>query len=403
MQIKDQSLVSETWKKLLKNKLALFGIIIIIFFSLIAVLGALVRPDQTPDANNQILEVSRKKPGFEVSILKVELNKKIEVVSPFRMMFFGGQDLSYNAIPISKYSIVGDTLIAVLYSETESDFLRKKFHVADVLYAIDVSKKIEKAGSNYAIPLVDGSILTKNLNSMLNEIPDRIIENYFFLGTDKFGRDLLSRVMAGSVVSLSVGFIAVFISLLIGITLGAIAGYYRGAIDELIMWLINVVWSVPTILLVIAVTLALGKGFSQVFIAVGLTMWVEVARVVRGQILSIREREFVEAGKALGYSNARIILKHILPNIMGPVIVISAANFAGAILIEAGLSFLGIGAQIPMPSWGGMIKDHYHYITTDLAYLAIVPGICIMLLVLAFMLVGNGLREALDIKSTDNA
>jgi len=363
----------------------------------------LVRPDQTPDANNQILEVSRKKPGFEVSILKVELNKKIEVVSPFRMMFFGGQDLSYNAIPISKYSIVGDTLIAVLYSETESDFLRKKFHIADVLYAIDVSKKIEKVGSNYAIPLVDGSILTKNLNSMLNEIPDRIIENYFFLGTDKFGRDLLSRVMAGSVVSLSVGFIAVFISLLIGITLGAIAGYYRGAIDELIMWLINVVWSVPTILLVIAVTLALGKGFSQVFIAVGLTMWVEVARVVRGQILSIREREFVEAGKALGYSNARIILKHILPNIMGPVIVISAANFAGAILIEAGLSFLGIGAQIPMPSWGGMIKDHYHYITTDLAYLAIVPGICIMLLVLAFMLVGNGLREALDIKSTDNA
>lgn len=403
MQIEDQSLISETWKKLLKNKLALLGIIIIIFFTLIAVLGALVRPDQTPDANNQILEVSRKKPGFEVSILKVELNKKIEVVSPFKMMFFGGQDLSYNPIPISKYSIVGDTLIAVLYSESESDFLRKKFHIADVLYALDVSKKIEKVGSNYAIPLVDGSILTKNLNSMLNEIPDRIVEDYFFLGTDKFGRDLLSRVMAGSVVSLSVGFIAVFISLLIGITLGAIAGYYRGAIDELIMWLINVVWSVPTILLVIAVTLALGKGFSQVFIAVGLTMWVEVARVVRGQILSIREREFVEAGKALGYSNARIILKHILPNIMGPVIVISAANFAGAILIEAGLSFLGIGAQIPMPSWGGMIKDHYHYITTDLAYLAIVPGICIMLLVLAFMLVGNGLREALDIKSTDNA
>jgi peptide/nickel transport system permease protein len=403
VQIEDQSLISETWKKLLKNKLALLGIIIIIFFTLIAVLGALVRPDQTPDANNQILEVSRKKPGFEVSILKVELNKKIEVVSPFKMMFFGGQDLSYNPIPISKYSIVGDTLIAVLYSESESDFLRKKFHIADVLYALDVSKKIEKVGSNYAIPLVDGSILTKNLNSMLNEIPDRIVEDYFFLGTDKFGRDLLSRVMAGSVVSLSVGFIAVFISLLIGITLGAIAGYYRGAIDELIMWLINVVWSVPTILLVIAVTLALGKGFSQVFIAVGLTMWVEVARVVRGQILSIREREFVEAGKALGYSNARIILKHILPNIMGPVIVISAANFAGAILIEAGLSFLGIGAQIPMPSWGGMIKDHYHYITTDLAYLAIVPGICIMLLVLAFMLVGNGLREALDIKSTDNA
>jgi peptide/nickel transport system permease protein len=205
--------------------------------------------------------------------------------------------------------------------------------------------------------------------------------------------------MAGAVVSLSVGFIAVFISLIIGITLGAIAGYYRGWIDELIMWLINVVWSIPTILLVIAVTLVLGKGFSMVFIAVGLTMWVEVARVVRGQVLSIREKEFVEAGRALGYSDSRIIIKHILPNVLGPVIVISAANFAAAILIEAGLSFLGIGAQIPMASWGAMIKDHYHYITTQLAYMAIVPGISIMLLVLAFMLVGNGLREALDIRT----
>jgi peptide/nickel transport system permease protein len=396
----DQGLISETWKKLVKNRLALLGIFIIGLFSLIAILGALIRPDQTPDANNQVLEISRKKPGFNVDILKVELNKKIPSVSPFKMMFFGGENLSYMEIPITMYNFNGDTLVAVLYNETESDFVRRKFHVADILYPLDVSKRIIKEGDNYIIPLIDGRNLKTTLEEMLDEIPNRTIKKQYFLGTDKFGRDLLSRVMAGSVVSLSVGFIAVFISLIIGITLGSIAGYYRGAVDELIMWLINVVWSVPTILLVIAVTLALGKGFSQVFIAVGLTMWVEVARVVRGQIISLREREFVEAGKALGYSNSRIIIKHILPNIMGPVIVISAANFAGAILIEAGLSFLGIGAQIPMPSWGGMIKDHYHYITTDLAYLAIVPGICIMLLVLAFMLVGNGLREALDIKNT---
>ena len=400
MHTEDQGLIKETWKKLVKNKLALLGIFIIVLFSMIAILGALIRPDHTPDANNQVLEISRKKPGFHVDILKVELNKKINSVSPLKMMFFGGQDLSYNEIPIKMYNFKGDTLVAVLYTESESDFIRKKFNVADILYPLDVSKKIIKEGDNYIIPLVDGTIIKTTLNEMLDKIPDRTINKHYFLGTDKFGRDLLSRVMAGSVVSLSVGFIAVFISLIIGITLGSIAGYFRGAVDELIMWLINVVWSVPTILLVIAVTLALGKGFSQVFIAVGLTMWVEVARVVRGQIISLREREFVEAGKALGYSNSRIIIKHILPNIMGPVIVISAANFAGAILIEAGLSFLGIGAQIPMPSWGGMIKDHYHYITTDLAYLAIVPGICIMLLVLAFMLVGNGLREALDIKNT---
>ena len=126
----------------------------------------------------------------------------------------------------------------------------------------------------------------------------------------------------------------------------------------------------------------------------------EVARVVRGQILSIREKEYVEAGKALGFRNPRIIFHHILPNTLAPIIVISAANFASAILIEAGLSFLGIGVQPPMPSWGTMIKDNYGYIILDSAYLAILPGLAIMIMVLAFMLIGNGLRDALDVKAT---
>ena len=156
------------------------------------------------------------------------------------------------------------------------------------------------------------------------------------------------------------------------------------------------VWSVPTLLLAIAITFALGKGFWQVFVAVGLTMWVEIARVVRGQVLSVREKEFIESARALGLGSLRIIRRHILPVIMGPVIVISAANFASAILIEAGLSFLGIGVQPPMPSWGSMIREHYGYIILDKAYLAILPGISIMLLVLSFMLTGNGLRDALD-------
>jgi len=127
-------------------------------------------------------------------------------------------------------------------------------------------------------------------------------------------------------------------------------------------------------------------------------MWVEVARVVRGQVLSIREKEFIEAARALGYRNRRIIFRHILPNVMGPVIIISAANFSSAILLEAGLSFLGIGVQPPTPSWGSMIKENYGYIILDYAYLAILPGIAIMLMVLAFMLLGNALRDALDVK-----
>lgn len=210
---------------------------------------------------------------------------------------------------------------------------------------------------------------------------------------------MLSRLMAGTIVSLSVGLIAVTISLLIGLLLGAVAGYYKGWVDDVIMWLINVVWSIPTLLLVIAITMVLGKGFEKVFIAVGLTMWVEVARLVRGQVLGLREQEFVEAGKAMGFSSMRIIVRHILPNVMGPVIVVSSANFASAILIESGLSFLGIGAQIPMASWGMMIEQHRNFITTDgMAFLAILPAGFIVLMVLAFMLVGNGLRDALDTK-----
>ncbi len=180
--------------------------------------------------------------------------------------------------------------------------------------------------------------------------------------------------------------------------MGALAGYYRGWLDDIIMWLVNVTWSIPTLLLVFAITMSLGKGFWQIFIAVGLTMWVSVARLVRGQVMAIKELEFIQAAKVLGFTNSRIILRHILPNILGPLMVIAASNFATAIIIEAGLSFLGIGVQAPMPSWGLMIKENYNFIITHNPLLAIIPGIAIMILVLAFNLLGNGLRDAVDVK-----
>ncbi|MDE0870667.1 MAG: ABC transporter permease [Flavobacteriales bacterium] len=216
----------------------------------------------------------------------------------------------------------------------------------------------------------------------------------FWLGTDRYGRDFQSRLMAGSAISLSVGAIAVLISLLIGIFLGAWAGYRGGKVDAVISWLIQVVWTLPTLLMVLAITLAFGKGFWQVFVAIGLTMWVDVARVVRGQFIALREQEFVEAAQSLGFSDVRIMFRHMLPNAAGPIIVVAAANFAAAILIESGLSFLGYGAQIPMPSWGNIVQEHYHLITGRHAWLAIAPGLLIVSVVLAFTFIGDGIRSA---------
>lgn len=216
----------------------------------------------------------------------------------------------------------------------------------------------------------------------------------FWLGTDRFGRDYLSRVVAGSGLSLSVGLVAVLISLLIGIPLGAFAGYLGGRFDDAVSWLLQVMWSIPTLLLVLAITLAFGKGFQQVFLAIGLSMWVEVARVVRGQTLALRHVEWVEAGRVLGLSTPRIVMGHILPNLAAPIAVMASANFAAAILIEAGLSFMGVGAQIPMPSWGNLIRDHYGAILTGHAHLALLPGACIVGLVLAFNALSNALARA---------
>lgn len=399
------SLSYYAWQKLKKNKLAMFGIVVIAIATVIAVAGSLIRPDFTPHANEQKLQLAKKKPGFEVTILKVRKNAGIERPPFWERMLFGGRIDEFKSIPIYDYEFSGTEIIIEEYTGNNENFTGKKIPIklVDVLYAIDDSNKYqEDYNGNITFYLMGGGKETMSISNLQKRIVDNnIVTRKYWLGTDQFGRDLHSRLMAGTLVSLSVGFISVFISLVIGIFFGAIGGYFRGWIDDVIMWVINVVWSIPTLLLVIAITFALGKGFWQIFVAVGLTMWVEVARVVRGQVISVREQEFVEAGKALGFTSFRLITKHVLPNVMGPVIVISAANFASAILIESGLSFLGIGLQPPMASWGRMIKEHYGFIMVDGAYLAILPGVAIMLMVLSFMLVGNGLRDALDTKSID--
>ncbi|HWB24013.1 MAG TPA: ABC transporter permease [Chitinophagaceae bacterium] len=351
-------------RRLLKNKGAVFGLFVICLAFIIAVFGYFIAPDNSPNANRIIPEIADHEPGFTIQLLRIN-KPAAESSNGWLNILVNGKRDRYDYVPITSYKKTGDSLLVTKYVDE------------------GVTEKV------YYQPGAIAYHFTPQNN---------IIKQTFWLGTDKFGRDILSRLIIGTRVSLSVGLITVIISLTIGIMLGAIAGYFRGWVDEVIMWLINVIWSIPTLLLVFAVTLLLGKGFWQVFIAVGLTMWVNVARLVRGQVLAVRELEYIEATRALGYSHARTIVLHILPNILGPVMVIAASNFASAIVIEAGLSFLGVGVQPPQPSWGLMIKENYNFIITNNPMLALEPGIAIMLLVLAFNLLGNGLRDALNVK-----
>ncbi len=389
------SLSRLAWKNFRRSLPGMAALYIIGFSLLVALLGYFLTPDPSPFSNNQTLEIGMQKPGFKVKMLRVRRNEPAWETSFLHTMLFGRKS-NFRELPVNSYSFSGDKVRVRLF-DPEGQGEEETFSLADVLYPLADEPRIEDG--RIEVPLFDGTTIVTDEQSMRSEVEEKhFVTRHYWLGTDQFGRDLLSRLIIGSRISLSVGAISVFISLLVGLLLGSLAGFYGGRVDDLITWFINVVWSIPTLLLVIAITFALGKGFWQIFVAVGLTMWVEVARVVRGQIISLREKEFVEAGFALGYSDLRIIFRHILPNTMSPLIVISAANFGAAILIEAGLSFLGIGVQPPLPSCGGMIKEYYSFVILDSAYLAITPGVAIVILVLAFMTLGNTLRDALDVK-----
>lgn len=341
------------------NKGTLFGLTVIGAAIIVAITAYFISPDASPDANRIIVEIGGRRPGFRQTFLLVRKQERPAEVSFLGRLLNGREDL-YDYVPVNSWSVVGDSVIAQKY--------------------------------------VDEGVEERRGWLLAQLAPQRAKTQTFWLGTDRYGRDILSRLLVGVRVSLAVGLVTVLLSLSVGVLLGALAGYFRGRVDEIILWLVNVVWSIPTLLLVFAIMLVLGKGFWQVFVAIGLTLWVNVARIVRGQVLAVREREYVEAARALGYSHGRILFRHILPNIMGPVWVVSASNFASAIVIEAGLSFLGVGVQPPQPSWGLMIKENYNFIITHNPMLALAPGLAIMVLVLAFNLLGNGLRDVLDVR-----
>ena len=378
--IRSQSLNARAWKRFKRNRSAMAGLVVITASVIVAMLAYGISPDNSPDANQQILSLETHSPGFSIHLLK----KPRPGVQSSGIIhgLWGGFAKDYDPVPVTAWSFTKDSLKFTEYKGRSFKPETNVISLSDIL---------------------PGKTPVQSEEGLKTLIENNLIENRtYWLGTDKFGRDVLSRLIIGTRVSLSVGLISVVISLIVGVILGSLAGFFGGWVDEVILFVINVFWSIPTLLLAMGLYISAGSLIENklvmIFIAVGLTMWVDTARMVRGQFIVLREMEFVTAAISLGFGNARIIFRHIVPNTFGPIIVVACANCANAILVESGLSYIGLGIQPPAPSWGSMLNEYKDYVDSEKAYLALLPGIAIMLLVLAFNLVGNGLRDALDVK-----
>jgi peptide/nickel transport system permease protein len=258
----------------------------------------------------------------------------------------------------------------------------------------------------YYIPRLSGGVSGQE-ERILSEVTgnekktlDRsdVVSVRHWLGTDVLGRDILSRLMYGVRLSLLIGFLAILVSAVIGTSVGLLSGFLGGWLDKVTLTFINSLWSIPTILLVFAFVLAIGRGLGNIVLAIGLTMWVDMARLVRGLTMQLRETEYIGATRALGYPDLRILSRHILPNVVDPMIVLATVNFATAILVEAGISYLGFGIAPPKPSVGQILSENYGYAIGGHWMKSVMPALTICVMVLLLNLSGNNLRDHLDVK-----
>jgi ABC-type dipeptide/oligopeptide/nickel transport system permease subunit len=397
------------WKRFRKNTPAMIGLGWLLICTIVALAAYPLMPDDTHNGNFQVIELPKQPPLASYTLL-LQANKAQQPAPGIVGYLLEGRPDNFTPVAVqdpASISISQDTLrYRDRLGRLQVAWLPEWMHPIDkhcaqaTQWKAATGKPYRWHGDSLTYVDLDGKLQSVDARLQADLFRDRqIVQGRFLLGSDAFGRDLLSRLILGTRVSLGIGLMAVMVSLLLGVSLGAMAGFFRGRVDQVIMWFVSVVWSIPTLLLAIALAFVMGKGTWQLFVAIGISSWVEVARIVRGQIFSLREQQFVEATKALGYRWPRVIVRHMLPNVLSPLIIVAAANFASAILMEAGLSFLGVGVQPPAPSWGSMIKEGYAQVMFDSgAWLAIFPGLAIILVVISLNLVGFGLRDALDPK-----
>ncbi len=387
----------KSWSRFRRNRPAVIAGWFIVGAIGVAIFGYWLAPDQSPDANTQIPEIALQPPGFRVEVIPVRLNRTTAEQSWWSVPLHGRVPTA-RWLPVAPGS-VRITLDSIHFQSFGSIKQQTRLALPVLLWAVQDS--LRSVSGNWVFTDEHGQAQQIDKIFLQHKIQNGGVlrVRHYPLGTDKYGRCMLSRLLLGFRVSLLVGCIAVVISLTLGLFIGALGGYFGGRTDDAVMLLVNTIWSIPTLLFVFVIVLALGRGIGIIFLAVGLTMWVEVARVVRGQVLALRDIPFVEAARSMGMGSGRILRRHILPNLLGPVLVVAAGNFATAILLESGLSYLGFGVQPPAPSWGSMLNENYGYAIGGEPLLALAPAAAIALTVLAFNLVGNGLRDALDVRS----